>query len=105
MIVFAQLSAVFSSETQGKGDSTRHFVFSPELALSRSLGERLGAFVEYFADIEESASDQHSLDGGFTWLARDDLQLDLSAGIGLNDEAPDFFVAAGVSWRLPRLWD
>lgn len=95
----------FSSETQGKGDSTRHFVFSPELALSRSLGARLGAFVEYFADFEESASDQHNLDGGLTWLVSDDLQLDLSAGVGLNDAAPDFFVAAGVSWRLPRLWE
>jgi hypothetical protein len=41
--------------------------------------------------------------GGFTFLVNDDLQLDVSAGAGLNDAAPDFFVAAGVAWRLPRL--
>jgi len=35
----------------------------------------------------------------------DDLQLDVSAGIGLNDAAPDLFVSAGVYWRHPRIWD
>ena len=45
------------------------------------------------------------IEGGFTFLVNEDLQLDVSAGAGLNDAAPDFFVAAGVAWRLPRLWE
>lgn len=29
----------------------------------------------------------------------DDLQLDVSAGVGLNEKAPDFFLGMGVSLR------
>ena len=92
----------FASETQGEDDSSRHFIFRPEFALGLTISERLGTFIEYYGVIEESAPDQHSIDGGFTFLVNDDLQLDVSAGAGLNDAAPDFFVAAGVAWRLPR---
>ena len=95
----------FASETQGKDDSGRHFIFRPELALGLSVSERVGAFIEYYGVIEEDAANQHSIDGGFTYLVNDDLQLDVSAGAGLNDAAPDFFVAAGIAWRLPRLWE
>ena len=93
----------FASETQGEDDSSRHFVFRPEFALGLSISERLGTFVAYYGVIEEDAANQHSIDGGFTFLMNDNLQLDVSAGAGLNDAAPDFFVAAGVAWRLPRL--
>jgi hypothetical protein len=30
------------------------------------------------------------------------LQLDLSAGLALNERAPDYYLGAGVSMRLPR---
>jgi hypothetical protein len=95
----------FASESQGDDDSSRHFVFRPEIALGLAISHRLGTFAEYYGVIEEGANDQHSIDGGFTFLVNEDLQLDLSAGAGLNDAAPDFFVGAGVAWRLPRLWD
>ena len=95
----------FASETQGDDDSSRHFVFRPELALGLTISDRLGSFVEYYGVIEEGAADQHSIDGGLTFLLNEDLQLDISAGAGLNDAAPDFFVAVGVAWRLPRLWE
>lgn len=61
----------------------------------------MGTFVEYYGVIEDGAPDQHSADAGVTYLLSDDVQLDFSAGFGLNDAAPDFFVAAGVAWRLP----
>jgi hypothetical protein len=73
--------------------------------LGLTISDRLGSFVEYYGVIEERAADQHSVDGGVTFLLSEDLQLDISAGAGLNDAAPDFFVAAGVAWRLPRLWE
>ena len=90
----------FASETQGEDDSSRHFIFRPELALGVSISERMGIFVEYYGVVEDGASDQHSADAGITYLLNDNVQLDLSAGVGLNDAAPDFFVAAGVAWRL-----
>jgi hypothetical protein len=90
----------FASETQGEEDSNRHFVFRPQLALGLTLNDRVGTFIEYYGIIEDDAPDQHSIDAGATYLLSDDLQLDFSAGAGLNDAAPDYFVAAGIAWRV-----
>lgn len=74
------------------------------LALGLGLTERLGTFVEVFGDIAGSAEGPpaHSFDGGFTYLLRPNLQLDLSSGVGLSSGADDWFVGAGVSFRFPR---
>lgn len=73
-------------------------------ALGISLSDRLGAFVELFGDLPASApgGPANSFDGGFTYLLRDNLQLDLAAGVGLSDAAADWFLGLGVSFRLPR---
>lgn len=71
-------------------------------SLAFVLSKRLGAFTEVYGDLERSAGNRHAFDGGFTYLLRNNLQLDASAGFGLNQEANNGFVSAGVSWRLPR---
>jgi hypothetical protein len=40
------------------------------------------------------------LNGGFTWLITENLQLDWRAGFGLNEEADDFFTGAGFGIRF-----
>jgi hypothetical protein len=74
------------------------------LAAGFGLTDRLGGFVELFGDVPLSGpdGDAHSLDGGFTYLLRENLQLDAAVGVGLNDDADDWFVTAGLSVRLPR---
>jgi hypothetical protein len=70
-----------------------------------ALAERLGCFVEIFGDapLTDGAPDASvSWDGGFTLLARENVQFDLAGGVGLSDEASDWFVGLGVSARLPR---
>lgn len=90
----------------GRRDTRSDFVYSA--ALGVGVNEDVGVFVEVFgAEPLESGPDgvrgsAVSVDAGFTWLLRPDLQLDLSVGGGLTDEAPDRFVGAGVSWRWPR---
>jgi hypothetical protein len=75
---------------------------------SASLGigicERWGAFVELFGNpvISALGRSSSSLDGGFTWLVRPNVQLDLSGGFGLSGDAPEWFAGFGVSFRLPR---
>lgn len=68
------------------------------------LSERFGAFVELFGDTPLSAdgSSEVSFDGGVTFLIRPNLQLDAALGVGLTDEAPDWFFTTGVSIRFPR---
>jgi hypothetical protein len=83
------------------GDDGRFFQGSASAGLSYPLTDRLGTFVEYFGIYSSGNGDapSHNLDGGFTFLLRDDLQVDLSAGVGLNEQAPDVFVGAGLSFR------
>ncbi len=73
-------------------------------SIGLSLAERLGAFVESFGafGLSDERSDVHSLDGGFVFGLSDGVQLDTSAGVGLNEAAADWFIGAGFSVRLPR---
>jgi hypothetical protein len=38
--------------------------------------------------------------GGFTFLVSDNIQWDIRGGVGLNDEADDYFVGTGLSVRF-----
>ena len=94
-------NARFEGPTQGTDDAVRIFQFRPQLSFEAALGGGWGAFVEYYGEIKSAGKeDEHSLDGGFTFLVNDDLQLDLSAGGGLNQAAPEWFVSAGFAWRF-----
>ncbi len=74
------------------------------VSLGFAVSKRLGAFAESFGTVEfhDARTSAHALDGGFTYLLRDSLQLDGSGGIGLSGAAGDWFVGAGVSVRLPK---
>ena len=90
----------------GTGDDGQTHTLSSAfytVAVGFALTDKLGAFVELFGDIPASASggSADSLDGGFTYLLRDNLQLDLFGGVGLSDAADDEFVGLGVSVRWP----
>jgi hypothetical protein len=90
-----------TSMSLGKDDSRRAFQVAPTFVLAASITERAGVFIEYYAAFtDEGIDDEHAMDGGFTWLVSDDLQLDISAGAGLNHAAPDFFVSVGAAWRF-----
>lgn len=91
-----------TSAAAGREHTLSHGIYT--VALGIGLGDRAGAFVELFGSVAASAggSPEHSLDGGFTWLLRENLQLDLAAGVGLSDAAGDGFLGVGISLRLPR---
>ncbi|HXV36937.1 MAG TPA: transporter [Myxococcota bacterium] len=85
----------------GAGSSRRAFQVAPSASLGVAIGERASAFVEYFATLSDrSLDDDHGVDAGFAWLAARNLQLDVSAGAGLSDAAPDYFVSVGAAWRF-----
>jgi len=69
-----------------------------------ALGDSWGCFVELFGDVDRNfETGNHMADGGITFLATDDLQLDISGGFGLTELSDDWFVSGGVSFRLPYL--
>ncbi len=80
------------------------------LALGASLGEPFGAYVEMYGDLAAERTPVHRMDGGLTWLAIPDLQLDLSGGYTLKPplrhfdrDETEYYLALGCSWRL-RMW-
>ena len=98
------LGASWESEADGDQDLDRLSVFQYTATLGLGLNGRTGAFVEVFGDLPMSAEGdpEHLLDGGLTYLLRDNLQLDAFAGVGLSQDADDWIAGAGITLRLPR---
>lgn len=88
-----------SGEESGGGNDL--FESTHAAGVGLALGGGLGSFIEYFVSVEDDTEAQVSqvLDGGFTFLWTESLQLDLSAGVGLDDSAQDLFLAAGAAYR------
>lgn len=92
------------SERRESGESRTLTQGIYTLSVGFALGERVAVFGEAFGSVPLAGGPlaAHSLDGGFTVLVLPNLQLDLSAGLGLDDDADDWFVGAGVALRVPR---
>jgi hypothetical protein len=78
------------------------FTFIYTMALGAGITDEFGGYIEVFGDWNKTTDDTHSVDAGLTWMARDNVQFDVSGGIGLTDTAPDYFIGAGFSVRFPR---
>jgi len=72
------------------------------VALAIGLLEKLGSFVEIYGYFPQDEQGINIFDFGFTYLIRHNLQVDASAGFGLSEVSPDYFVNAGISWRIPH---
>jgi hypothetical protein len=70
-------------------------------ALGIGLTEKLGMFLEGFGLLPEKGNSEHLFDAGFTYLVFPNFQLDISSGIGLNENAIDNFLSFGLTYRLP----
>ena len=71
------------------------------------LTERLSGYTEYFGFYPTGAESEvplHFVNTGFAYLVGDNVQWDVRYGVGLNDEADDYFVGTGLTVRLPPGW-
>ena len=93
-----------ASEPASDGGHTTLTTAIYTLAAGFPAGDDWGLFVEVFGEVPMSADGGpvHLLDAGVTYLVRPHVQLDLAAGVGLSDDAPDWFAGMGVSLRFPR---
>lgn len=88
---------------QGVTDRDGHTTVFQSVALGTSLTDSIGMYVEYFGLYTLGRRENfpsNFVDGGFTWLLNNDVQFDVRAGKGLNDQADDFFTGAGMSLRF-----
>ena len=98
------LAAAWECEKDEHGNRHMHAVIAYSAVLGISMTDRLGSFVEFFGDVPVNPGRKPAnlVDGGFTFLVRDNFQLDLAGGIGLTDAAEDWFVGVGISYRIPQ---
>lgn len=80
----------------------RFFQTTNSLTTAYGLADRLGAFLEYYGLYPNNKGTDcaHTVNGGFTYLITENLQLDWRIGTGLNEKADDFLTGVGISWRL-----
>lgn len=65
-----------------------------------ALSPHWGAFVELYGTVPERGTADHLFDAGFVYLARPNLQFDISSGIAFTEAAPDCFFGVGLSWMF-----
>lgn len=70
------------------------------LSTGYSISEKLDAYLEVFGFAPQNDSAEHNLDAGFTYLVSNDFMVDVSSGLGITDNAPHYYFAAGCSFRL-----
>lgn len=94
-----RLSLGYNLGTEWSGNSNKPtYIYT--LASGISLTPQLGGFIEVYGyfPVEEDAD--HRFDCGVTYLVSNDFMIDLSAGVGITQNAPDSFISLGFSWRF-----
>ena len=91
-----RLNTNWSLAWDGNDQSTKK---SYVINLSFPIAKNWSGFVENYGENQRGDFDAR-WDSGVAYLVNKDLQLDLSGGFGNNDKVQDWFVDAGVSWRI-----
>jgi len=76
---------------------------SGSLSIGVDLLETVGLYLEAYAIIpfeSATAKQQYYFNGGFTFLANENLQFDIRSGLGLNSNADNMFVGSGFVFRI-----
>jgi hypothetical protein len=83
------------------GERGRFFEAANAVGVSFPLSERFGTFLEYFGFYRKGGGGaEHNLNGGFTYLLTDNLQVDINGGGGTNRRADDYFIGTGLAFRF-----
>ncbi len=79
-------------------------------SLGINLFTNTSMFVEAYGFVTEHGNNDnefdgafindHRIDGGFTHVITNNLQVDISSGFGLSKISPTYFISGGVSWRF-----
>jgi hypothetical protein len=77
-------------------------VFIYTLAPAYSFTDKLGAYIELYGFAPQIDRADHRTDGGVTYLIRNNIQIDVSAGCRVTENAPEYYGALGLSVRWPR---
>ena len=94
-----KLALGYNLGLQWDGDqpnATAVYSISPSLTVANGLS----FFTEFYGFSTEKSVSDYRGDMVCAYLINDNIQIDFSAGVGLNTVAPDSFVAFGFAWRF-----
>ena len=72
------------------------YAVAPQLALS----ERWELFGELYGRFEQGYEPEHYVDGGAAYSVNNNLKADLNLGKGLTKASSDYFITAGLSFKI-----
>jgi hypothetical protein len=75
-------------------------VFIYTLTTGFSINEKIGTYAEMYGFAPQHSIADHRVDFGFNYLMKKNILFDLSGGLGITDNAPDYYAAVGFSFRL-----
>ena len=78
------------------GENNGDFTYSAVMGIS--INENAGCFIEFFGDYQNFEFFYSNFDMGFTYLLKENFQLDFSYGFGINYKSN--FISAGFSWNI-----
>ncbi len=81
------------------GSSELSYIYT--IAYGYDLTSSIGVYGELYGDFPENSSANHLWDAGFTYLANDDLQFDLTVGTGIT-QGQNLLLSAGLSYRIRK---
>ncbi len=76
--------------------------FAQSVTIGYTFTEKLGGYTEWFGIMPHDANTvlpEYYFDGGLTYRFSNNLQGDIRAGVGLNDNAADYFIGSGLVKR------
>jgi hypothetical protein len=87
-------------------DVDNHYTeWAQSITTGRSISENWAGYAEWFAIIPDSGigvSTEHYFNTGLTYAIGENAQWDIRVGLGLNDDADDYFAGTGISLRRIR---
>ncbi len=89
----------FGIETTHKIKVTDFFY---SVSIGMSINPKLGVFAEFFGDTpnDDFETSSRSVDGGLTYLIKNNIQVDAYGGLGLSENANDFFLGTGIAFKF-----
>lgn len=77
-----------------------NYQFDNGVVLSFATSASSSTFVEWETNVPEGGDSIHKLNAGFLWWRGPDMQFDVNGSLGLNDEAADYKLGLGWSYRF-----
>jgi hypothetical protein len=72
------------------------YTISPQFQLS----DKWEIFLEDFSYVQKGSKPEHYIDGGFAYFVSNNFSLDVDVGKGLSKKSAEYFMTAGVSFKL-----